>query len=376
MNYSIRFQELAAQFNIGKDVRLEDTDMIIRFFPFQSNNNAAEFVLNRVDTTVINDFVEENEYFDYPVFVHSKVRKYNEMILLLHGLNERNWTKYLAWAEYLCTATGKAVLLFPIAYHVNRSPLSWSNPRCLQKLMELRRKLNGNDRSLSFANVTLSERLSDNPHRFYNSGRQSYFDIARLMLEIKRGKHPLFEKDTKIDVFAYSIGAFLSQILFLTNPGECFSESRLFMFCGGSIFNEMYGESRSIMDKKSFERLLEYYQTGFWAEDIAMNTGDEVLKAFYSMIAEKNAKENRVAMFRQMNQRICGVSLARDKVIPYAGVVAALGHDCASKNITLLDLPYDYTHENPFPVNAGHNQQEVNNSFLKIFEQVAGFLCN
>ena len=376
MDYSIRFQKLAAQFCIGKDQQFEATDLIVRFFPFQSNANAANFVLNRVDTTVVNDFVEENEYFDYPVFVHSKVKKYNEMILLLHGLNERNWIKYLTWAEYLCNATGKAVLLFPIAYHVNRSPLSWSNPRCLQKVMELRRKLNGIDRSLSFANVALSERLSDNPHRFYNSGRQSYFDISRLMVDIKRGKHPLFEKDTKVDVFAYSIGAFLSQILFLTNPGECFSDSRLFMFCGGSIFNKMYGESRSIMDKKSFERLLEYYQTGFWAQDIAMNTGDDVMKAFYSMIAPDNAKESRMTMFRQMSQRIKGISLAMDKVIPYDGVVAALGHDCASKNITLLDLPYDYTHENPFPVNAGQNQQEVNHSFTRIFEQAADFLGN
>ncbi|MEA4981300.1 MAG: DUF6051 family protein [Paludibacter sp.] len=376
MDYSIRFQQLAEQFRIGRDQQFEDTDLIVRFFTYQSNNIAADFVLNRVDTTVVNDFVEENEQFEYPVFIHSKTMKYKEVIVLLHGLNERSWTKYLPWAEYLCRETGKAVLLFPIAYHVNRSPVTWSNPRFLQKIIDVRRKLNGHDRSLSFANVALSERLSDNPYRFYNSGRQSYFDIVRLISEIKRGKHPLFAKDTKVDIFAYSIGAFLSQILILTNPNELFSDSRLFMFCGGSIFNAMYGESRSIMDKKSFERLLEYYQTGFWAEKIALHTGDDVMKAFYSMIASDNAKDTRLEVFRQMKQRLGGVSLALDKVIPYSGVVAALGHDCASRNITLLDLPYEYTHENPFPVNAGHNQQEVNDSFVRVFEQAAGFLGN
>ena len=375
MDYSNRFQELAAQFRMGNDVNLESSDLTIRFFPFQSNLTTG-FVDSLLNDTIVGDFVCENERFDYPVFIESKTKQYKEVILLLHGLNERSWNKYLPWAEYLCQKTGKAILLFPIAYHVNRSPLTWTNPRFLQKIIELRRKLNGHDRSLSLANVALSERLSDNPHRFYNSGRQSYFDIVRLITEIKNGKHPLFAKDTKVDVFAYSIGAFLSQVLFLANPNGYFSESKLFMFCGGGIFSSMYGQSRSIMDRTSFEKLLAYYQTGFWAEKIALNTDDEVLKAFYSMIAFDNAKDTRIDTFRQMKQRIGGVSLALDKVMPYTGVVAALGHDCASRNITLIDLPYDYTHETPFPVVAGHDQNEVNHSFNRVFEQAAGFLGN
>src|SRR5690606_6114340 len=129
---------------------------------------------------------------------------------------------------------------------------------------------------------------------FYNSGRQSYFDIVQLISGIKKGKHPFFAKDTNVDVFAYLIGAFLSQILFLTNPDGLFSDSILFMFCSGSVFNAKYGESRNIKDKKSFERLLEYYQTGIWAEKIALQTGDDVMKAFYSMLANGNDKDSRV----------------------------------------------------------------------------------
>ena len=246
----------------------------------------------------------------------------------------------------------------------------------MQKIIDLRRKLNGQDRSLSFANVALSERLSDNPHRFYNSGRQSYFDLMKLIGSIKRGKHPLFAKDTKVDVFAYSIGAFLSQILFLSNPDDLLSDSKLFMFCGGNIFNSMIGESRTIMDKKSFERLLAYYQTGSWSEKIATQTGDDVLKAFYSMIAPDNLKEHRLGLFNQMKQRISGVSLALDKVMPYPGVVAALGEDCATKNIEVRDFQYDYTHENPFPVNASYPSEEVNRSFIYVFEKAVEFLSN
>lgn len=375
MNYSIRYQELAAQFQMGKNVALENSDVAIQFFPFHSHPTTG-FTDSVLNNTIMADFVGENEQFEYPVFVHSKTRKYHEVIVLLHGLNERSWNKYLPWAEYLCRETGKAVVLFPIAYHVNRSPATWTNPRLLQNIIDVRRKLNGHDRSLSFANVALSERLTDNPQRFYNSGRQSYFDMVQLIGDIQQGKHPLFEKNTQVDVFAYSIGAFLSQILFLANPHQLFSDARLFIFCGGCIFSAMYGESRSIMDKKTFERLLEYYQTGFWAEDLAMKTGDDVLKAFYSMIAPNNAKEFRIGVFEQMKQRIRGVSLIHDKVMPYSGVVTALGQNCASKSIEVQDFLYDYTHENPFPINVACPADEVNRSFQVVFEKAADFLSN
>lgn len=375
MSYSARFQELSSQFKIGKNTEIENAGISVVFFPFKSHRSFTG-VSGEINSFIISDSVEENEVFEYPVFVPSDVRRHNEVILLLHGLNERNWSKYLPWAEYLCKHTGKAVLLFPIAYHVNRSPHSWSNPRFLQKILDLRRTLHGNDRSLSFANVALSERLSHNPQRFYSSGRQSFDDIVKLIGDIKAGKHPLLDRKTKFDVFAYSIGAFLSQVLFLNNPNDYFSEPKLFMFCGGSIFNSMCGESRSIMDKKSYEQLFEYYQTGFWAEKIAVNTGDEVMASFYSMLTPDNEKVKRTSTFRQMRERISGVSLALDKVIPYHGVVQALGHDCASKTITLLDLPYEYTHEVPFPVVKQADSQDVDEAFLQVFRRAAGFLAN
>ncbi|MDD2285044.1 MAG: DUF6051 family protein [Paludibacter sp.] len=375
MSYSARFQELSSQFEIGKDVEIENSDILIRFFPFKSRRSFTG-VSGEINSFIISDSVKENEVFEFPVFVQSSVKKYNEVILLLHGLNERNWSKYLPWAEYLCKHTGKAVLLFPIAFHVNRAPHTWSNPRFLQKMLDLRRNLHGQDRSLTFANVALSERLTDNPQRFYSSGRQSFDDIVKLITDIKAGKLPLFDRNIKIDVFAYSIGAFLSQVLFLSNPHDYFSESKLFMFCGGSIFNSMYGESRSIMDKKSYEKLFTFYQTGFWAEKIAIKTGDDVMAAFYSMLTPDNDKAKRMNIFKQMRQRIAGISLAFDKVVPYHGVVQALGHDCASKTITLLDFPYEYTHESPFPVTKQVDKQEVDESFLHVFRQAAGFLGN
>lgn len=373
MSYLSRFKELSSQFTIGRNIEVQSSDIDVRFFEFKSQKSHTG-VSGEINSFITSDSIQENEAFEYPVFVKSNVKKTNEVILLFHGLNERNWLKYLPWAERLCRQTGKAIILFPIAYHINRSPNNWSNPRFLQKILDLRRKLCGDDRSVSFANVALSERLSEDPQRFYSSGRQSFDDIVKLMTEIKAGKHPLLTKDTKVDVFAYSIGAFLSQVLFLANPNGYFSDAKLFMFCGGSIFNAMYGESRSIMDKSSYEKLLKYYQTGFWAEQIAMHTGDQAMASFYSMLTPDNDKSNRISIFEQMSNRMKGISLAFDKVIPYQGVVQALGRDCASKSITLLDFPYEYTHENPFPVSDKTNQSDVTESFDKVFDYAVNFL--
>lgn len=368
-----RYQTLSAQFQLGQNTHIDKQNIDIRFYPFKSQRSFTG-VSGEENTFITSDDIAENQVFEYPVFVPSHVQKHDEAILLLHGLNERNWSKYLPWAEKLCAETGKVVILFPIAYHINRAPSTWSNPRFLQKILEFRRKLFSNDRSISFANVALSERLTQQPQKFYSSGRQSFDDIVKLITEIKAGKHPLLTKNANIDIFAYSIGAFLSQILLLANPEGYFSDTKLFMFCGGSVFNTMYGESRSIMDKSSYEVLLKHYQTGFWAEEIALNTGDSALAAFYSMIGEKNNQTHRTTTFETMCNRIKGISLASDKVIPYQGVEQALGHNNASKTITQLDFPYTYTHENPFPINSNTDQEAVDFAFKGVFERAVGFL--
>ena len=59
---------------------------------------------------------------------------------MLHGLNERKWDKYLAWAHYLAEETGKPVIIFPTSFHINRSLPEWLNPRLMNTRAEFRRK--------------------------------------------------------------------------------------------------------------------------------------------------------------------------------------------------------------------------------------------
>ncbi|MDX9748122.1 MAG: DUF6051 family protein [Paludibacter sp.] len=370
MNYTERYFQLAAILDTTGNFQLESSGVSVCSFPFTSNFNS--YLGGESGSLLTDDFVAENTEFTYPVFYQEKKSFQSDVILLLHGLNERSWNKYFTWAEYLCQHTGKAVVLFPIAYHINRSPSSWSNPRILSGFLSQRQQLTGKDRSLSFANLALSERLSERPLRFFTSGRQSYQDVIQLVTQIKDGYHPLFAGKPNVDVFAYSIGAFLAQLLFMTEP--LFSRSRLFLLCGGSIFSAMYGCSRSIMDSTSYKRLYSYFMDDFSVEEAGKMVGDRLANAFYSMIAPHYLTEFRMQVFQSMKTRFQGVAFAHDKVIPYRGVEEALGKELAQNRYTVLDPAYAYSHENPFPV-SGVDSREVDASFLKIFNMASRFLA-
>lgn len=371
MNYTQRYHELNAQFQLGTNTHLSESGIDIQFCSFESTP-VKEF---NASANQSDGIIKENLSFVYPVFVPTGMTKADKVIVLLHGLNERNWSKYLTWAECLCTQTGKPVILFPIAYHINRSPESWVNPREVKALMETRKQQNGEDRSLSFANVTFSERISEKPYRFYSSGRQSLNDISRLFEQIKKGLHPLFSKNTQLDIFAYSIGAFLAEITLMTNPKKLFSDSKLFLFCGGGVFSSMFGQSRSIMDKTAYNKLYEYYLNKFSSDTLSKPVHDNAFKSFVSMISPDRNQAERELFFKKLGNKLMGISLLNDKVMPFSGMIEAIGKECFETRFKLLDFSFPYTHENPFPVGSQYASTEIDNSFKQVFSQAALFLA-
>lgn len=72
--------------------------------------------------------IEENLRFEYLVVTDREERRFNGATLLFHGLNEKSWSKYLPWAQRLCRLTSRPVILFPIAFHMDRAPADWSAP--------------------------------------------------------------------------------------------------------------------------------------------------------------------------------------------------------------------------------------------------------
>ena len=100
---------------------------------------------------------------------------------MLHGFNEKYWDKYLPWAKRLMEQTGKAVVLFPIAFHMNRAPHEWCERRLMHEVSDLRKKTFPDVICSSLVNVAISTRLQAKPQRFVWSGLQTYYDVIRLI---------------------------------------------------------------------------------------------------------------------------------------------------------------------------------------------------
>jgi hypothetical protein len=323
--------------------------------------------------------VSENRCFEYPLFIPSGPKASKACIILLHGLNEPSWEKYLSWAETLAAGTGKTVLLFPIAYHINRAPSWWRDPRAAGSLLIERRSEAGENSALSFANVALSRRLSQDPSRFYQSGRQTIADLVALARQVKGGAHPFLDAGATLDFFGYSIGSFLAEVLLMANPGRLFNRSKLFVFCGGSIFKAMYGASKYIMDKVAYDRLFHYYCQEWLEKTSEFTSGrsmeSRILRAFNAMILPDAFQEERLSFFKTRQWAIAGISLKKDRVMPYAGVQACMGESVATACFEQLDFPFDYSHESPFPAPGRVDKGVLAASFSRVFGKATGFLA-
>jgi len=209
MEYTNDFYRLKSVFNPDtREIKIPGSQVKIVNESFISDIDMGEFLQS-------DDFsISENLSFTYPIFIPENTGS-RKVILFLHGLNERSWIKYLVWAYWLSLITGSYVILFPISFHINRSHSSWIDPRRMQQFLTERNKYCSEISMSTFANIALSNRLTEEPMRFFNSGYQTAFDIVKLMNQIRLGKHNIIPESSHVNIFAYSIGAFLAQIMML-----------------------------------------------------------------------------------------------------------------------------------------------------------------
>lgn len=382
-----RTKELAKLFSYDNRVMLPGSPVEIHPFRFHQEVGEEDIELYRLAIPVTgfcavpDSKIIENKDFTYTVFLPKGGANYSRAILLLHGLNERQWDKYLTWAEELVLRCGVPVILFPIAFHMNRTPANWYSPRWLLPWLNKRKQEILNLCNASFFNVALSSRLSDSPLRFYVSGRESALNICQLVAGIKEGKHPLFREDCQVDLFAYSIGALLSQVLLIADPNGYFSSSRLFTFCGGSIFEKMNGNAKDIIDQNAYDTIKNYYLNYFVYGKQALAEGrlfrdDALERAFRLMIAPDVYAPERHAFFEKAKDRVQMVSLKKDIVVPTVGLREAVGEELAPALTSELDFPYEYSHQTPFPSGKNIPFQDVFLGFRTVFDKAAGFLSS
>lgn len=325
--------------------------------------------------------VAENRAFPYHVFLPPGTQRADRFLLILHGFNEKSWNKYLPWAHFLATATGRAVVLFPIAFHMNRAPLAWSHRRLMRDESERRKREYPALIASSLSNVAISTRLQAKPQRFIWSGLQTFYDVLQLLGEIRAGRHPLIRPEADMDIFAFSIGCLLSQVLLLTDPGGLFGQVRLGMFCGGVVFNRMTPVSRSILDSESnvalYSCLVEHLESHLEQDPRLRHYMSEEHPEgvhFRSLLNYARMRQEREQRFRELSGRLFAVALEQDGVMPPYEVVNTL--QGAARDIPVpvevLDFPYPYKHEDPFPA-LESLRRPVDEQFRRVFGRVAEF---
>jgi hypothetical protein len=224
--------------------------------------------------------------------------------------------------------------------------------------------------------------MDNYPDLFAMSGIQTYFDIIKLASEIKSGSFEIFENDCKINFFAYSIGALLTETLLISNPLKLFSESKAFFFCGGTTFDKINGNSRTIMDSSAFDHLRFHILNNKSKIKNTIIIPEEYKfllkkgwKAFLAMSGVRKYVRYRKNSFKQLINRIKAIGLVDDYIIPGYAIEETLNRTLKKNNfeVDVLHFPFKYSHEVPFPVNQ-NNSNIVNNSFCLIFKKAGLFL--
>lgn len=326
--------------------------------------------------------IRENKIFSYRIFMPASKTRVDFAILLLHGFNEKNWDKYFPWAQFLTEQLQCAVILFPIAFHMNRTLSIWSDKRKMYLLCEKRKALFSNIMKSSLTNVAISMRLHSRPQRFIWSGLQTYYDVIRLLQQIKAGKNAFILPDAKFHIVAYSIGCMLGEILKLTNYKDYFSNTKLCLFCGGAVFNRISPVSRFILDSEANIALYSYL-----VEHIEKHmSNDPRLKhyidgphaeghIFYSMLDYKVKREYREELFNKVSADIMAITLKKDSIIPPYEIINTL--QGALRNIpvpvSIYDFPFNYNHVNPFPT-IEKDRETIDEKFKMVFGRFAEFL--
>lgn len=379
-----------------------DSKTVIRNFTFESNyrfllpggsgnNDDYEYIpsepedyepdiiqeiLNKKDSEIL-----ENIKFRYHMIMPKNEAKTSKVIFMFHGFNEKYWSKYLPWAKYIANKTGKSVILFPIAFHMNRAPGIWSDAREMYNVSQQRKERHPDIICSSLSNVAISTRLHNKPQRFIWSGLQTYYDITDFVEHFKAGKHPAINTDATIDFCSYSIGTFLGEILMMTNKNGYFDKSKYATFCGGAVFNRLSPVSKFILDSEAnvslYSFVVEHLESHMKRDQVLrhyLNSHTEGIN-FRCMLNYKTLTEYREESYRKMSDQFYAITLAQDEVVPPYEVINTLQGVCRDIpiKVEIMDYPYKYTHEDPFPA-LPRIADMVDEQFRITFDKICEFL--
>lgn len=397
MGYLEDFNLLNEIYTESKEIiPFPESDIKIRNYRFLSDdsdfypdknyfNNSLNNKINQISDTVpkTRAFLEKtdeaetyNREFIYPVY--SKQGKSKKLIILFHGLNEGGWEKYHSWAKKLVELTGQTVLSFPISHHINRRPKSWIASRTMNALGKERQKIFG-AKECSFLNSAISTRLHLSPEIFFWSGIRSYYDVQKLILQIRSGGFDEIDKDCSISLFGYSIGAFLIEALIMGKQ-EMFADSKVVLFCGGSTMDLMSFTSKFICDSTAEKSMIDFYVDNFEniiQQDVHLKKyfteNEEDGMVFRSLLNMNRFSDFRVDRLKKFEEQILAIPLKCDDVVPTMSVTKTLTEKGLKIRVNEMHFPIEYDHVMPFPIGE-KIKEETNKCFEQVFSEVAEWL--
>jgi hypothetical protein len=280
-------------------------------------------------------------------------RVYDRACVLMHGLNERGWEKYYSWAQAIADKADCVVIMFPIAFHMDRSPEAWANFGIMRGVSKDRIGRYPGLRQSSMANAAISERLDEAPGRFFLSGVMASRDLGDLVSAIESGEIPCVSAEAKLGYFGYSIGTYLLQCLSLASA-DFAASGRRFLFCGGPYLSAMTPISKYIMDSRSHERLLDFWVYDLAAElradaELAAAIDTPEGRAYCAMVDPRHPQIHRKELFSDGSWKVA--SLLGDEVMPRQAILDSFAG--TGLEPIFYDLPAACTHIAPFNPQGG-----------------------
>jgi len=323
--------------------------------------------------------IHENYDFNYWMLHNHQAQ--NKVIILLHGLNEKEWLKYLPWAKQLAHRTQSHVLLFPLAFQMNRAPKVWGDNRLMNHISQTREQMFDGNTDTSFTNAALSTRLHFAPFRLFLSGFITYFDILQLTEQIKAGKIPHLNAQTEINLFGYSMGAFLAKVLLMANYKNWFTHSKAVLFCGGNLLSQMHLTSKYILDSEAHQAVQKFFLQHLdqtldqeaWLGKL-FDIADEAGAYFKSLLSDQHpeAAKRRKKRLTEISRQLAAFLLQTDSVMRPEDIQNTL--QSPERDIPIpchiFDFGYPYSHVNPFPPTA-KDKELIDQEFSRIFEAMA-----
>ena len=332
---------------------------LLGYSGYRCEDHELEFEGEPVDGEMGDGLIEENITFKYPLVRERRhsghtLDRHDRVIVLLHGLNERSFSKYLPWAYQLWEGTRVPVLLFPLTFHVNRVLPAWAKTQ--REIYDRRSQLSGNEGAHRF-NAVISDRLAARPERFFWGAVQSYLDLVDLARTIRSGRHPHFARNARIDLFGFSAGGYLSLILMLEDPEKLFNDSRGIVFASGVPTRDLHLLSPFILDLAAEVAMMRLYVKNLeglsnarmrhWFE--AHGEG-QWIKALSGLRADRARLETRL---KQVGSRLLGITNLNDDVMPTGAMLNTLQGLNRDTGVAVAEFEMG-VHESPFVCHDYH----------------------